>query len=163
MKTVVVSVVAPIVFLIGALVILYLAGKLIFKCVRLFRSGNTSDALWLASALCAMIGIGIFNLDFLLSITFLGFMYFVIRGFWLFLHWIDGIPVGSLDNHDRGVNDGVNGLSVLNNDRVLNDPIRSSSHNGLTIGPEGAGSYVRGIRIDSDLGIDHGSSFDDRW
>ncbi|MDR9065295.1 hypothetical protein [Burkholderia multivorans] len=154
------------ILLIGALASLYLAGKLIFKCVRLFRGGHVADALLLASALCAAIGIGILTLNekSFLGISLLGFMYAVIRGLWVFLHWVDGIPVGSLDNRDRGVNDGVNESGVSHDlFRRKDRDWMFDSQNGLTVGPEGAGSYLHGVRVDSDLGIDHGSSFDNRW
>ena len=152
--------------LIGGLTSLYLAGKLVFWCVRLFRGLPVSRALWLAAALCAAIGFGILNFDdqSLLGIFFLGFMYAVIKGFWVLLHWIDGIPVGSLDNRDRGVSDGVNESGVSHDIFREEDSDRFSvGQDGLTIGSEGPGLYLHGARVDSDLGIDHGNSFDNRW
>jgi len=68
--------------LIGALTSLYLAGKLVFQYVRLFNGGRIANALLLTSAVCAAIDIGILTLNekSFVGITFLGFMYFVIRG-----------------------------------------------------------------------------------
>ena len=141
------------ILLIGALASLYLAGKLIFKCVRFFRGGHVANALWLASALCAAIGIGILTLNekSFLGIILLGFMYSVIRGFWVLLHWVTGTPLNDSDaspSRSDGSDDGFY-PHLFKGDNDDDDLLTSPRYSTLP------GNI---FRVDSGLGTDHDSS-----
>lgn len=146
--------VIELVILIGALVPLYLAGKLILKCVRLYRGGNAAAALLGASALCAATGgvlvVALVDEKSFLGITLLGFMYSVIRGFWVLLHWVTGTPLNDSDaspSRSDGSDDGFYPclFKRYNDDDLLTSPHYSALPGNI-------------FRVDSDLGTDHDSS-----
>lgn len=147
--------VIKLVILIGALVPLYLAGKLILKCVRLYRGGNAAATLLGASALCAATGgVLVFALvdeKSFLGIIFLGFMYSVIRGFWVLLHWVTGTPLNDSDaspSRSDGSDDGFY-PHLFKGDNDDDDLLTSPRYSTLP------GNI---FRVDSGLGTDHDSS-----
>jgi len=117
--------------LIGSLTSLYLAGKLAFQCVRLFNGGLVANALLLASLVCAAIGILALDEKSLFGATLLGFMYFVIRGLWVFLHWVTGTPLnesGTSPYKSNGSEDGFYSLPFESDD---DDLLTSPRYNTL--------------------------------
>ncbi len=154
---------------------LYTVGRITCFLTSELKS-KMARRLWLAAALCVTAATVILEsfgyvekLSRSLHDLFGGFfamsiMYVVIKAFWWLLHKITGEPMTPLlDSGHPGVpasGDSIDDLFRRDRDWVLGD---KALDNGLTVGPQGAGDYLHGIRCDSDLGIDHSSSFDHRW
>lgn len=154
---------------------LYTVGRITWFLTSELKS-KMARRLWLASAVCtaaALMVFGIFgemrNLarplyDVLGTLFLASFVYFVIDIFWRLLHWLTGEPYTPLvDELGAAPGGQVDYLDEIK--RRQRDYGDSFSQNGLQLGPFGAGMYLNGVRVDSDsnLHIDHSSSFDHRW
>lgn len=165
----------------GILILVAIFGVPLYTVVRITRfltselKSKMARRLWLASAVCtaaALMVFGIFgemrNLarplyDVLGTLFLASFVYFVIDIFWRLLHWLTGEPYTPLVDELGAAPGGQ--VDYLNEIKRHQRDYDSFSKNGLQPGPFGSGMYLDGVRVDSDsnLHIDHSSSFDRRW
>lgn len=141
---------------------LYTVGRITWFLTSELKS-KMARRLWLASALCAAAGLMIFGMfgelqkfsrplyDVLGTFFALSFVYFVIDMFWRLLHWLTREPYTPLVDELGSPHGEPAGYSDYGAHRKYDSDVP----NGLTMEPNGFGSYSGGI--------DHSSSFDHQF
>ncbi|MEO1767682.1 hypothetical protein [Thiobacter aerophilum] len=151
---------------------LYTVGRITCFLTSELKS-KMARRLWLALTVCTTAALMVFGMsgemqklsrslyDVLGSLFLASFVYFVIDIFWRLLHWLTGERYTPLVNELGAAAGGP--VNYLDEAKQRDDD--SLFENGFQAGPFGPGIYVGGVRIDSDsnLHIDHSSSFDHRW
>jgi len=166
-----------ILFLVGYFgVPLYVVGRITWFLTSELES-KTARRLWLTASLCATLALSIFWIiggddlkrfsrslyEVLGGFLFLSLFFFVIDIFWRLLHWLTGEPYTPLVDELGAAPGGQ--VDYLDEIKRHQRDYDFFSKNGLQAGPFGFGMYIDGVRVDSDsdLHIDHSSSFDRRW